>query len=90
MEKASDIPKILIKKSAKLISPLLAKLYNNCTDAGIFPQILKLVKSLLFLRKEIKNSWRTTGQFLSCHFLVKFSKKSYTTGFTTSSPKKMF
>ena len=37
--KASDIPTILIKKSAKLLSPLLAKLYNNCTDAGIFPQI---------------------------------------------------
>ena len=26
-----------------------------------FHKFLKLVKSLLFLRKEIKNSWRTTG-----------------------------
>ena len=41
--KASDILTILIKKSAKLISPLLAKLYNNCMDAGIFPQIFEKI-----------------------------------------------
>ena len=49
--KASDIPTILIKKSAKLISPLLAKLYNNCTDAGIFPQIFKPGKITPFFKK---------------------------------------
>ena len=49
--KASDIPTILIKKSAKLISPLLAKLYNNCTDAGIFPQIFKTGKITPIFKK---------------------------------------
>ena len=49
--KASDIPTILIKKSAKLISPLLAKLYNNCTDAGIFPQIFKTGKITKIFKK---------------------------------------
>ena len=45
--KASDIPTILIKKSAKL----LAKLYNNCTDAGIFPQIFKTGKITSIFKK---------------------------------------
>ena len=49
--KASDIPTILIKKSAKIISPLLAKLYNNCTDAGIFPQIFKTGKITPIFKK---------------------------------------
>ena len=49
--KASDIPTILIKKSAKLISPLPAKLYNNCTDAGIFLQIFKTGKITPIFKK---------------------------------------
>ena len=39
------------EKSAKLISPLLAKLYNNCMDTGIFPQIFKTDKITPIFKK---------------------------------------
>ena len=42
--KASDIPTILMKQSAKIIAPTLARLYNKCIDSGIFPQIFKTGK----------------------------------------------
>ena len=42
--KASDIPIRVIKKSVKVISPLLSYLYNNCMIKGIFPEVLKVGK----------------------------------------------
>ena len=42
--KASDIPIRVIKKSVKVISPLLSYLYNNCMIKGIFPDVLKVGK----------------------------------------------
>ena len=39
--KASDIPTILIKQSAKIISPILVRLYNSCMSVGDFPSIFK-------------------------------------------------
>ena len=49
--KASDIPTILIKKSAKIISPILARLYNNCMDNGTFPEIFKTGKITPIFKK---------------------------------------
>ena len=45
------IKKFENEKSAKLIKPLLAKLYNNCMDAGIFPQIFKTGKITSIFKK---------------------------------------
>ena len=42
--KASDIPVILIKKSAAIITPCLATHYNSCISTGNFPDILKIGK----------------------------------------------
>ena len=40
--KSSDIPINLIKKSSKLISPILAYFFNQFMDQGIFPDELKI------------------------------------------------
>ena len=42
--KSSDIPIMLIKRSAGIISPTLTKLYNNYIGIGTFPKILKTGK----------------------------------------------
>lgn len=40
--KASDIPIMLVKKSAGIIGPTLVRLYNDCMTSGTFPDILKI------------------------------------------------
>ena len=42
--KSSDIPITLIKNAASIMSPTLARLYNNCIAEGYFPNILKIGK----------------------------------------------
>ena len=42
--KSSDIPVILVKRTANLISEPLANLYNKCMADGIFPEELKVGK----------------------------------------------
>ena len=49
--KASDIPIILIKKSAMIIAPCLATLYNDCISTGDFPSILKIGKITPIFKK---------------------------------------
>ena len=49
--KASDIPIVLIKKSAAIISPCLAPLYNGCMSSGNFPDILKIGKITPIFKK---------------------------------------
>ena len=50
--KASDIPIKLVKKSAHLLSPILALLYNNCMDQGSFPSIFKVGKITPVYKKD--------------------------------------
>ena len=73
--KASDIPIIVVKRTANLLALPLAKLYNGCLRDGIFPSIFKIGKLPQFTRKTIRNVLRTTGQYRSCQFLVRFLKK---------------
>ena len=41
----SDAPKtIFLKASAKVISPILAKIFNQCIQSGIYPEELKLAE----------------------------------------------
>ena len=40
--KASDIPINLIKKSAFIIAPILARTFNDCMKEGVFPDDLKI------------------------------------------------
>ena len=40
--KASDIPIMLVKKSADITAPTLVRLYNDCMISGTFPDILKI------------------------------------------------
>ena len=42
--KASDIPIIIVKRSARIISPVLAKIYNKNMADGIFPEKFKTGK----------------------------------------------
>ena len=49
--KASDIPVSLIKQSAKIICPVLVKLYNKCMSVGDFPEIFKIGKITPIFKK---------------------------------------
>jgi len=50
--KASDIPVTLVKRSAKIISPVLTKLYNKNIVNGSFPEIFKTGKITPVYKKE--------------------------------------
>jgi hypothetical protein len=50
--KASDIPVILVKRSARIISPTLAKLYNKNIASGTFPEIFKTGKITPVYKKD--------------------------------------
>ena len=50
--KASDIPIHIIKKSSKIISPILTSLYNKCINEGQFPDELKVGKISPIYKKE--------------------------------------
>ena len=54
--KSSDIPVIVLKKSANLISPTLVRLYNNCMTDGIFPTVFKKGKISPIFKKGNKAS----------------------------------
>jgi hypothetical protein len=54
--KSSDIPIIVLKKSANLISPTLVNLYNSCMRDGIFPSIFKKGKVTPVYKKGNKAS----------------------------------
>ena len=54
--KASDIPIKLVKKTAHLISPLLAILYNSCMSEGSFPSLFKVGKVTPVYKKDNKES----------------------------------
>ena len=50
--KASDIPVTLVKRSAKIISPILTKLYNKNIVNGTFPENFKTGKITPVYKKE--------------------------------------
>ena len=50
--KSSDIPINIIKKSSCIISPHLAKLFNECMREGVFPEELKLGKVTPIYKKD--------------------------------------
>ena len=50
--KASDIPVILIKRSAYIISSVLTKLYNKNIESGIFPENFKIGKVTPVYKKD--------------------------------------
>ena len=54
--KASDIPIIVIKRTAKLISRPLARLYNSCMQNGTFPEIFKTGKVIPIHKKGNKEN----------------------------------
>ena len=43
-DKASDIPIVVLKHCKSVLSPILAKIFNNCISNGIFPDPLKVGK----------------------------------------------
>ena len=43
-DKASDIPIVVLKHYKSVLSPILAKIFNNCISNGIFPDPLKVGK----------------------------------------------
>ena len=54
--KASDIPIVIIKKTANLISVPLARLFNNSLREGVFPTALKIGKVTPIYKKDNKES----------------------------------
>ena len=54
--KSSDIPVIVLKKSANLICPTLVRLYNNCMNDGFFPPEFKKGKISPIFKKGNKAS----------------------------------
>ena len=52
--KASDIPIVVVKKTAHLISTPLAKLYNQCMRSGTFPSVFKTGKVTPIYKKDNK------------------------------------
>ena len=58
------IPIKYIKLSAKIVSPLLPKIYNNCIKAGCFPDILKIAEVIPLYKsgpKDICSNYRPTS-----------------------------
>ena len=39
-----DIPVLIIKKSKFILAPVLVKIFNDCIEKGIYPNILKIAK----------------------------------------------
>ena len=52
--KASDIPIVVLKRPAHLISTTLARLYNNCMQSGTFPSVFKTGKVIPIYKKNNK------------------------------------
>ena len=52
--KASDIPIVVLKRPSKLISTILAKLYNNSMQTGVFPSLFKTGKVSPIYKKDNK------------------------------------
>ena len=50
--KASDIPIVVLKNTARLISPILSVLYNNHMREGVFPSIFKTAKVTPIYKKD--------------------------------------
>ena len=50
--KASDIPIVVLKNTARLISPILSVLYNNHMREGVFPTIFKTAKVTPIYKKD--------------------------------------
>jgi len=46
-----------IKLSAKIISLILANIYNNCITTGCFPNILKIAEVVPIYKSGAKNEW---------------------------------
>ena len=53
--KASDIPIVLVKRSAHLIANILSKLYNRCLSIGHYPSIFKIGKVTPIYKKGNKS-----------------------------------
>ena len=51
-DKASDIPIKIIKRSSKIIAPVLSKLINNSMQSGIFPDKLKIGRITPIFKKD--------------------------------------
>ena len=56
--KSSDIPINLLKKSSKLISPILAYFFNQFMDQGIFPDELKIGQVIPVYKKGNKEEFQ--------------------------------
>ena len=52
--KASNIPIVVVKKTAHLISPILAKLYNQCMLDGTFPSEFKTARVTPIFKKIVQ------------------------------------
>ena len=50
------IPRKNLKLSASIISPILAKLYNNCIQNGTYPSALKVGQVVPIHKNGIKNA----------------------------------
>ena len=50
--KASDLPIVVLKNTARLISPILSVLYNNHMREGVFPSIFKTAKVTPIYKKD--------------------------------------
>ena len=59
--KSSDVPIHVVKASSQIISPVLSMLYNKCMNEGNFPNELKLVKLVRFIKKTMKTFLKIIG-----------------------------
>ena len=52
---SDGINSFIIKKTEKLIAPVLVKLFNKCMDQGIFPDSLKIASIIPLHKGGVKN-----------------------------------
>ena len=70
-----DIPVKIIKLSKVIIAPILCNLINNCTNKGIFPGILKILKVIPIYKsgeKDLVSNYRPIS--ILPHFSKIFEK----------------
>ena len=83
--KSSDLPIRVIKQSSIHLVPKLTKYFNEFIQKGVFPKILKTGRITPIHSKKVMHKYLgIIDQSVDCHYLAKFLKIIFLTGYKIS------